>query len=420
MSIRPVNRQASHPFISSCITLSRLTASVLLSALLMVASCGEKQQQATAPNPPEVDVALPLKQQIIEWDDFTGRFEAVHRVDIRARVTGYLVEQHFRDGQMVHKGDVLFLIDPRPFQYEVDSARAQYEMAKKAYQRALNLRKTQTIAQELFDQRVQELQVSEAAYDEAQLNLEFTEVKAPIDGKISDRFVDVGNLVSANDTLLTRIVSVDPIYFEFEGSQGDFLKYLRLDRAGKRPSSDTNPNPILIELLDEDSYSHMGRMDFVDNVIDSGTGTIRGRALVQNPDAIIYPGMFGRARLLGSGEYEALLLPENAINTDQSQKFVYTIDDDNRAQRTFITPGPVLDNGLVIIRQGLTGDERVVVNGIQRIRAPQQSVTPNRVPLTWKPLANLPDVSAVPSLEVIAAGSERQTANDETSAPVAE
>lgn len=386
----------------------RITTCLMLFAALLLAACEEKPVQQSSQQPPEVDVALPLKQTITEWDDFTGRFEALQRVDIRARVTGYLLEQRFRDGQRVAKGEVLFLIDPRPFQYEVDRAKAQFDLANKAYQRAQDLRKTNSISQELFDQRTQELRVSEAAYNEAKLNLQFTEVKAPINGKISDKFVDIGNLVSANETVLTRIVSVDPIHFEFEGSQGDFLKYVRLDRAGKRPSSDSAPNPIFIQLLDEDDFTHMGRMDFVDNVIDGGTGTIRGRALVQNPQAIIYPGMFGRARLLGSGEYEALLLPENAINTDQNRKFVFTVDADNKAQRTYITPGPILDNGLVIIRQGLKGDERVVVNGTQRIRAAQQPVTPKQTPLQWTPLTTMPDTSQVPSLDVIAAGTEQQ------------
>lgn len=382
----------------------RLPAVLMLTVLLSLLACAEKQPPAPSAGPPAVDVALPVKHLITEWDDFTGRFEALQRVDVRARVTGYLLEQRFRDGQIVHKGDVLFVIDPRPFQYEVDRAKAQYELARKAFVRAQDLRQSRSIAQELYDQRVQELKVSEAAFNEAKLNLEFTQVKAPIDGKISDKFVDIGNLVSANDTLLTRIVSVDPIHFEFEGSQGDFLKYVRLDRAGKRPSSDTSPNPIFIQLLDEETYTHMGRMDFVDNVIDGGTGTIRGRALVQNPDAIIYPGMFGRARLLGSSEYEAILLPERAINTDQNRKFVFAIDVENRAQRIYITPGPILDNGFVIIRKGLEGDERIVIDGVQRIRAPQQAVTPNDAPLSWKPLASMPDVESVPSLEVIAAG----------------
>lgn len=382
----------------------RLPVMLLSLALLVLAACSDQQAPAAAPTPPEVDVALPLKQTLTEWDEFTGRFEALERVDIRARVTGYLTEKRFRDGQLVSKGDVLFVIDPRPFQYEVERAEAQHALAQKAYQRALDLRKTQSIAQELFDQRLQELRVSEAAFNEAKLNLAFTKITAPIDGKISDAFVDIGNLVSANETMMTRIVSVDPIHFVIEGSQTEFLKYLRLDRAGKRQSSDYSPNPIFIKLIDEDGYDHSGRMDFVDNVIDGGTGTIRARALVSNPEALIYPGLFGRARLLGSGEYEALLLPEKALNTDQSRKFVYSIDADNRAQRVYVTPGPVLDNGLVIIRKGLNGDERVVVNGIQRIRAPQQAVTPNETPLSWTPMKSMPDVSTVPSLETIAAG----------------
>lgn len=390
----------------------RQQAVLLLLVITLVAACGDPQAPATAPTAPEVDVALPLKQTLTEWDEFTGRFEALERVDIRARVTGYLTEKRFRDGQLVSKGDVLFVIDPRPFQYEVERAQAQHALANKAYQRALDLRKTQSIAQELFDERLQELRVSEAAFNEAKLNLAFTKITAPIDGKISDAFVDIGNLVSANETLMTRIVSVDPIHFVIEGSQSDFLKYLRLDRAGKRRSSDYSPNPIFIKLIDEEDYVHSGRMDFVDNVIDGGTGTIRARALVSNPEALIYPGLFGRARLLGSGEYEALLLPEKAINTDQSRKFVYAIDADNRAQRVYVSPGPVLDNGLVIVRKGLKGDERVVVNGIQRIRVPQQPVTPKQTPLSWTPLASMPDMSAVPSLETIAAGSSHPLPDD--------
>lgn len=388
--------------------LKKLPCSLVILGVLFTSSCGGNATQApaTPPPPPEVDVAQPLKHSLTEWDDFTGRFEAIHQVDLRARVTGYLVEQRFRDGQQVKKGDVLFVIDPRPFQFEVDRAQAEVNLAKKAYQRAVQLRKSKSIALELFDQRQQELQVSEAALNEAKLNLSFTEVKAPIAGKISDAYVDIGNIVSANETLLTRIVSVDPIHFVFEGSQADFLKYMRLDKAGKRSSSVTHPNPVLIQLLDEDDFTHVGRMDFVDNVVDAGTGTIKGRALVENSNGFIYPGLFGRAKLLGSDEYEAILLPEKAINTDQNRKFVYTVNEDNQVQRTYISPGPILENGLVIIREGLDGSERVVTNGMQRIRAPQQPITPNQVAIEWVPLETLPDVSEIPSLDAIAAGAK--------------
>ncbi len=366
---------------------------------LLLAGCGQKAAPAAAPTPPEVDVATPLKHSITEWDEFTGRFEAVDRVDVRARVTGYLVEKRFRDGQFVKQGDVLFVIDPRPFEYEMQRADAAYVLAKKSLERATNLRKTQSVSQEILDERLQQYKVAEASLNEARLNLEFTQVIAPIDGKISSGFVDTGNLVSANDTVLTRIVTVDPIHFVMEGSQANLLKYTRLDRAGKRGSSDTTPNPILIKLLDEETFIHKGRMDFLDNIVDPDTGTIVARALVENKDGIIYPGFFGRAHLLGSGEYEAILLPEKAINTDQDKKFVYVVNADNQAVRVYVTPGPVLDNGFIIVREGLGGDERVIVNGVQRIRMPQQPVTPVAVTLEWKALPDQPDIESIPSLD---------------------
>jgi len=382
------------------VRISAVAVLALASTLLVSCNRPETTIQAAA-QPPEVEVARPQKQRIIEWDEFTGRFEAVRRVDVRARVTGYLLEQKFKDGQMVKKDDVLFVIDPRSFQYELDRAQAEYNLAKKAFERTANLRKTQSIADEIYDQRQQELQVAEADLEEAKLNVEFSAIKAPIDGRISDGFVDIGNLVQANSTLLTRIVSVDPIHFEFEGSQADLLKYLRLDRAGMRPSSASSPNPILIKLLDESEYKHLGRMDFVDNVIDSGTGTIKGRALVENHQGLIYPGLFGRARLIGSNEHDAVLLPEKAIATDQSRKYVYAVDDDNKANRIYVETGRIFDNGFIVIEQGLNGDESIVVNGIQRIRMPQQPVTPIATELQWVDMNSMPNPDDIPSLQEI-------------------
>lgn len=390
-----------------------LTLTLLLTLTLV--ACGDEKQQNAAAPPVEVDVALPLKQTLTEWDEFTGQFEALARVDVRARVTGYLVEKRFKDGQLVRRGDVLFIIDQRPFKYEVERAEVQYSLAQKSYQRAEDLRKSQSISQELFDQRWQEFKVAEVMLNEAKLNLEFTQVKAANNGKISRSFVDTGNLVNADDTILTRIVSVNPIHFVFDGSQGDLLKYLRMDRSGERPSSDTSPNAIVIKLLDEDTYTHKGRMDFLDNIVDSGTGTITARALIENDDGIIYPGFFGRARLIGRAAYEAILLPEKCINTDQNRKYVYVVGADNKAERRYITPGHVLDNGFIIIQQGLTGDERVVVNGIQRIRKAHQPVTPLATPLQWVALTDVPDISAVPSLATIAA-----KANPEASSSASE
>lgn len=366
---------------------------LMLSLVLPIVACNKEDQTVSANTvktmPVSVDVATPLKHNIIDWDDFVGRFEAIDNVDIRARVTGYLMQKKFKDGQFVKKGDVLFVIDPRPFQFEVERTRAQYKLAKKEYERAKGLRDSRAISEEEVDRRFQEMQVSQAVLSDAELQVQFTEVTAPIDGKISDGFVDVGNLVTGNETVLTRIVSVDPIHFRFEGSQGQLLKYTRMDRAGKRPSSDSNANPIFIKLLDEDKFYHLGRMEFVDNVVDTSTGTIQARAVVNNKDAIIYPGLFGRARLLGSAEYEAILLPEKAINTDQSKKFVYVVGADNKVGRSYVTLGPVLDNELIVVTKGLNGNERVIVNGVQRIRGSDQIVSPTNIDLVWEEIDSM-------------------------------
>lgn len=360
---------------------------------LFVTGCSETDAQpsaaASAPPPAEVDVALPLKHTLTDWDEFTGRFEAINDVQLRARVTGYLVEKKFKDGQFVKKGDVLFVIDPRPFSYELQRVEAQHELAQKEWERAQNLRATRAISQEEADRRFQELQIAKASLNDARLQLGFTKVIAPIDGKMSDSFVDIGNMVEENDTVLTRIVSTNPVHFRFEGSQGDLLKYLRLDRAGQRPSSDSAPNPIYVKLMDEDKFYHQGQMHFVDNAVDSSTGTIQATAVVNNDAGIIYPGLFGRARLLGRANYEAVLVPENAINTDQDKKFVYIVNDADQIQRQYVTVGNLLDNDYIVINTGLTGEERVVVNGIQRIRQAEQVVSPNMTELEWREIETI-------------------------------
>lgn len=374
----------------------------MLLAPLLLTACQSDKDEASAPAPAaEVDIAAPLKKEITEWEDFTGRFEAVRRVDVRARVTGYLLEKKFQDGQIVKQGDVLYVIDPRSFEFEVQRTQAQFDAAKRSYERAKSLRERQVVSEEDYDRRLQEMQSAEAALNVAKLNLGFTKVTAPSSGKISNDFTDVGNLVRENDTVLTRIVSVDPIHFVFEASQGSLLKYLRLDRAGQRPSSDRAPNPIVIKLLDEEGYAHKGRMNFVDNIIDPGTGTIRGRALVENKRALIYPGLFGRARLMGRSNFEATLLPEKSINTDQNRKFVYVVNSDNKTERRYVTTGSMLENGLVIIEAGLQGNERVVVNGIQRIRSAEQEVTPVKTDITWTEIQGMPDTTSFPSLAEI-------------------
>lgn len=350
---------------------------ILLITLLCL-GCQDAKQNALPPQAPEVIVAKPLKKKIIDWDEYTGRFQAIERVEVRARVSGYLDAIEFKDGQTVEQGQVLFVIDQRPFKIARDKAEAQYELAKKEYDRALDLRKKRAIAQETLDRRAQELQVTRASLDEAQLNFEFTEVKSPIGGRVSRSQIDVGNLItggSANATLLTTVVSLDPIHFYFEGSESDLLKYIRLDRSGKRPGSDTNPNPVFTKLQDEEDYRHQGHMDFVDNEVDLSTGTIQARAIFPNPQGIIYPGLFGRARLLGSGEYQALLLPDEVIATNQSRKFVMLVGAENRAEMRFVKLGTLRDSGLRVILEGLHENDQVIINGLQRAR-PGAPVTP--------------------------------------------
>ncbi|AMQ28452.1 TPA: efflux RND transporter periplasmic adaptor subunit [Legionella pneumophila] len=357
----------------------RLLAVILIPVLM---SCNSESNKPMGQALAEVDVALPVKKNIVEWDEYTGRFQAVEEVDVRARVTGYLEAIKFQDGQTVKKGDVLFVIDQRPFKYALARAEAQYALAKAQYERAVKLQKEKFISAEVIDQRFQDVQVAETRVQEAKLNLEFTEVKAPISGKISRDFVSVGNLIRMNDTVLTKVVSVDPIYFYFETSQNDLLKYIRLDRAGKRLSSEKKPTPVLIKLPDEKDYLHQGEVDFLDNVIDSGTGTILARALVPNPDNVIYPGLFARVKLVGSGEYEAILLPDKAINTDQARKFVYVVDNENKVNRVYVELGPLRESGFYIIRSGLKGDEKVIIHGIQRIHGPNQEVKPVVIEVT--------------------------------------
>ncbi|CEK10925.1 efflux RND transporter periplasmic adaptor subunit [Legionella hackeliae] len=356
-----------------------LKITIILFLSYILTSCGNSNSKPALPLA-EIDVALPLKKRIVEWDEYTGRFQAIEEVDVRSRVTGYLDAIKFKDGQLVKTGDVLFIIDPRPFEYALERAVAQFELAKKQYERAIKLKKESFIAAEAIDQRFQEMQVAQTRVDEAKLNLEFTQVKSPISGKVSRKYVSVGNLIRRNDTVLTKVVSMDPIYFYFEASQNDLLKYIRLAKAGKRPD-ENSATPMVIKLQDETEYTHQATMNFFDNVVDVGTGTILGRATVPNPEGLIYPGLFGRARLTGSGEYDALLLPDTAINTDQTRKFVYVVDKDNKVQRVYIELGPIRDSSYYIIRKGLKGDEKVVVNGIQRIHVPGQEVKPIMVQL---------------------------------------
>ena len=354
-------------------------------ALACVAFGGcRSAQTAPAPPPPAVVVASPLVMRLTEWDEYTGRFEPTDTVDVRARVDGYLDSIHFRDGAIVRAGDLLFVIDPRPYEAVLEGARAdvvraqtRLELATAEFSRGESLFAIRGISQEEYDRRAQArkeaeaaLIVARAAERVAALNVEFTRVRAPIGGRIAENFVSVGNVISggqAGSTLLTRIVAIDPIQFVFDASESDYLRYSRLNASGERRTSRDAPNPVRIRLLDEPSFTHVGKMDFVDNRIDPATGTITGRALVPNPGGFLTPGQLGRLQLLASGEFEALLVPDSAILSDQSRRFVWALGTDDMPEQRVVEPGN-LEQGLRIVRAGLQRDDRIVINGMQRVR----------------------------------------------------
>ena len=367
-------------------TVSRVfgIASAILLALAL-AGCGQSAPpQAAAAAAPPVTVAQPVKRTVTDWDEFTGRFEAIEEVQVRARVGGFVTNVEFKDGDMVHAGDLLYIIDPRPFEAvatqadgQLADARAKTELAKRELDRGLNLVQTSAVSEQVVDQRRQALQAAHAAetiaagaLKAAQLNVEFTHVMAPITGRVSRHLVSVGNLVSGSDngaTLLTTIVSMDPIYIYFDVDEATYLKNNRLWFEGKRPSSRDTPNPVQVALTGETKPSHDGHMDFIDNRLDVSTGTLRSRAIIPNHDFSILPGQFGRVRLIGSAPYEALLLPDTAIATDQSRKIVFVVKDDDTVEARGVELGP-LDGGLRVIRAGLKPEDRVIIDGIQRAR----------------------------------------------------
>jgi RND family efflux transporter MFP subunit len=366
-----------------------LIVSVLLVAQLL-GGCDSKPAGSGAPLPSPVTVARPLEKTITEWDEYTGRFTAVETVEVRARVSGFIDSIHFKEGQVVKQGDLLFVIDPRPYTFAVEQAKADVERAKAKLeiasldvQRAAPLVRSQAVTGREFDTRraterdaAAQVASLEAASRQAQLNLEWTHVHAPIGGRISDKRVDAGNLIAGGQTgatLLTVIVSIDPIHFVFDASEADFLRYAHLSAAGARPSSRDVQNPVAVRLADESDYRHQGRMNFVDNVVNPRTGTIRGRAVFDNKDGLLTPGFFGRLRLFG-GEHSALLVPDGAIVSDQSRRILFTVADDGTVGVKQVELGPMVD-GLRVIRLGLAPTDRIIIDGLQRAR-PGQKVKP--------------------------------------------
>src|SRR3954447_1241629 len=404
-----------------------LVAAISVPSVLCWLGCARHSSTEQQPPAVKVVVTTPIKKSIVEWDEYVGRFDAVDFVEVRARVSGYLQAIHFEEGQIVSEGDLLFIIDPRPFAAELKRAKAQVVEAKanlaqstaklaeaKALkskaEAGLNFQQTRlarsrkvlptgAITQEDFDQQQSELYqaqaevegavaqietskagiatanaslaTAEAAVAIAELNLEYTRVTAPIRGRVSRREVTEGNLISggtAQSTLLTTIALLDPIHCYFDADEQAFLKYARLAEEGKRQSSRDVKNPVYVALGDEkNGFRHKGHMDFVDNRLDPNTGTMRARAIFPNPDRFLTPGLFARLRLPGSGKYEAVLVPDSAVGTDQSEKFVFVVDSNNKVRRQLIETGPMAGD-LRIVRRGIDGSERIVLRGLQRVR----------------------------------------------------
>src|SRR3982075_1169477 len=367
---------------------------VLLAVTL--SACGDKPPPQAAAAPPPVTVAQPVKRTVTDWDEFTGRFEAIEEVQVRARVGGFVTTVEFRDGAIVRAGDLLYVIDSRPFEAvalqaegQLSDARAKAELAKRELDRGLTLVQTSAVSESIVDQRRQALQAAKASEMQAegllkaaQLNIEFTHVIAPIAGRVSRHLVSVGNLVQGSDagggTLLTSIVSLDPIYVYFDMDEATYLKNNRLYFEGKRPSSRENPNPVQVSLTGETKPSHDGKVDFLDNRLDLSTGTLRGRAVIPNKDFSILPGQFGRVRLIGSSPYEALLLPDTAIATDPPPKIVFVVKDDDTVEAKPVVLGPLAE-GLRVVRGGSKPEDRVIVDGLQRARVGAK-VSPHAAP----------------------------------------
>jgi len=353
--------------------------------VLPVAGCGKKASPA-APLPPVVSVIQPVAREVVEWDEYIGRLEAPESVEIRARVSGYLDKVHFKEGKEVKQGDLLFTIDPRPYQAEYDRAEAEHQraesqadLAKNDAERAKRLVATKAISEEDFDTKTKtynsalaSVKSTQAVLDSARLNLEFTEVRSPIDGRIGRAFITEGNLISggvagAGATLLTTVVSQDPLHCYVDVDERSILKYLQLRKEGKRESALDKPIPVEMALANDEGFPHLGHTDFVDNKIDPTTGTLRCRGVFPNPDRALGPGFFARMRIPGSGKYPALLIPDRALGADQAQKFVYVVNAEKKVEVRPVKIGPKID-GLRVVKEGLKGGEQIIVEGLMRVR----------------------------------------------------
>jgi multidrug efflux system membrane fusion protein len=367
--------------------------------LLFAAAGGSGCRRAAAPPPvppvATVSVRQPVTREVVEWDEFPGRLEAVEAVEIRARVTGYLQSVHFRDGSDVKKGDLLFVIDPRPYQAElareqahVRQAETRFELTSNDLVRAERLLKSKAISEEEADMRNKArreaeaaLQSARAALEIAALNVAYTQIHAPINGRIGRKRITEGNLVNGNQgqsTLLTTIVSLDPIYCYVDADEQSVLKYQQLAREGKRVSARDAQIGCELGLANEEGFPHQGTIDFVDNQVDPATGTLRARGVFPNPERSLVPGFFARLRVHGSGKYPALLIPDEALGSDQGNKFVLVVNAQEVIEYRPVKTGPLSD-GLRVVREGIQATDWVVVNGLMSVR-PGAKVKAERLP----------------------------------------
>ncbi len=376
-----------------------LGAFSLLSIAVLNACSGGQASEAAAPPPPDVSVAAVLIKPVSQWDEFSGRIEAVESVDLRPRVSGYIDRVNYTEGQEVKKGDVLFTIDARSYraelsraQAELARARTQAELGRSEATRAQKLSELQAISTEEYEQRRSaaaqaqaNVAAAQAAVDSARLNLEFTQVRAPIDGRAGRALVTAGNLVSAGDSasVLTTLVSLDKVHVHFDADERAFLRYAEMARKGERPSERDGKVPVQVGLADESDFPHEGTVDFLDNQVDRSTGTIRARALLDNRDRVFTPGLYARVRVLGSGQFKATLVDDKAVLTDQDRKYVYVVDAKGTAQRRDVQLGRTA-GGLRIVEQGLKPGDRVIVEGVQKVFFPGMPVQAKTVAMAGR------------------------------------
>lgn len=379
-------------------------AGVSILAAAVLTACSGSQAETAGPPPPQVSAAPVLVKPVSQWDDFSGRVEAVQSVELRPRVSGYIDKVNYVEGDEVKKGDVLFTIDARSYQAEYDRARAeltrartQATVARSESERAKKLSEQQAISTESWEQRRAaadqagaNVQAAQAALDAAALNLEFTKVRAPIDGRAGRAMVTAGNLVTAGDSasVLTTLVSLDTVFVYFDADEGTFLRYAQMARKGERPSERDSELPVKVGLSGEEGFPHAGNVDFLDNQVTRSTGTIRVRALLDNADRAFTPGLFARVQLLGSGEFQAMLIDDKAVLTDQDRKYVYVVDKEGKAQRRDIQLGRTAE-GLRIVQQGLAAGDRVIIDGVQKVFMPG-------MPVQAKAVAMQPAAAAAP------------------------